>query len=86
MPTGGIDFVNRAAIRTLDLPTDVASQAALTETVPEFAHLFHRLQDTTGSAVQEEVRLTRRGKLESLLVRMSERRSETGRRGLCRGL
>ncbi len=78
---GRIDFVNRAAIRMLDLPPDAASQPALTDAVPEFASLFSRLQGGPGSAVQEEVRLTRRGKLESLLVRMSERHSDTGVEG-----
>jgi two-component system nitrogen regulation sensor histidine kinase NtrY len=50
----------------------------LATAVPEFAGLFDRLRDGTGSAVQEELRLTRKGKLESLLVRMSTRRSEDG--------
>ena len=76
-----IDFVNRAAKRMLDLPSDLASDVPLGETVPEFQPLFGRLQETGGSAVQDEVRLTRRGKLESLLVRMSERRSDTGVEG-----
>jgi two-component system nitrogen regulation sensor histidine kinase NtrY len=49
--------------------------------VPEFAALFDRLRNGAGSAVQEEVRLTRKGKLESLLVRMSVRRSDTGLEG-----
>jgi two-component system nitrogen regulation sensor histidine kinase NtrY len=79
--TGRIDFVNRAAIRMLDLAPDVATHGALIDTVPEFSNLFSRLQDTSGTAVQDEVRLTRRGKLESLLVRMSERRSEAGLEG-----
>ena len=78
---GRIDFVNRAAMRMLGLPSDVATEAALGETVPEFANLFLRLQDSSGSAVQDEVRLTRRGKLESLLVRMTERRSDAGVEG-----
>ena len=76
---GRIDFVNRAAMRLLDLPD--ATSADLAHAVPEFDNLFQRLQASTGSAVQEEVRLTRRGKLESLLVRMSERRSDTGVEG-----
>ncbi len=80
-PAGRIDFVNRAAIRMLDLAPDLATYGALIEAVPEFANLFSRLQDSKGSAVQDEVRLTRRGKLESLLVRMSERRSDTGVEG-----
>jgi two-component system nitrogen regulation sensor histidine kinase NtrY len=44
--------------------------------IPEFAPLFDRLR-SAGGAVQEELRLTRKGKLESLLVRMSKRRSQT---------
>jgi two-component system, NtrC family, nitrogen regulation sensor histidine kinase NtrY len=46
--------------------------------VPEFGPLFDRLIDSGTAAAQEEVRLTRKGKLESLLVRMSERRAEDG--------
>ncbi len=78
---GRVDFVNRAAIRMLDLPSDEASRATLAETVPEFDVLFNRLREGAGAATQDEVRLTRRGKLESLLVRMSERRSDAGVEG-----
>ena len=76
--TGRIDFVNRAAARLLDI-TDTIADRSLLDTVPEFSDLFDRLRDSVGLAVQDEVRLTRRGKLESLLVRMSGRRSEAGR-------
>ncbi|MGL6209174.1 MAG: ATP-binding protein [Paracoccaceae bacterium] len=74
---GRVDFVNRAAERLLDIP-DGASDRLLVTSVPEFADLFDRLRDSIGLAVQDEVRLTRKGKLESLLVRMSGRRSESG--------
>jgi two-component system nitrogen regulation sensor histidine kinase NtrY len=74
---GDIDFVNRAAERLLDF-ADGQSDVPLAAAVPEFAPLFDRLRDSSGNAVQEEVRLTRKGKLESLLVRMSVRRSEDG--------
>jgi len=74
---GEIDFVNRAAERLLDL-SDGQSDMPLATAVPEFAALFDRLRDGTGTAVQEELRLTRKGKQESLLVRMSVRRSEQG--------
>lgn len=76
-PDGDIDFVNRAAERLLDLSGQQVD-IPLATAVPEFAPLFDRLRDGTGNAVQEEVRLTRRGKLESLLVRMSTRRSDDG--------
>jgi two-component system nitrogen regulation sensor histidine kinase NtrY len=74
---GDIDFVNRAAERLLDF-ADGQSDIPLAAAVPEFAALFDRLRESAGNAVQEEVRLTRKGKLESLLVRMSTRRSEDG--------
>ncbi len=71
---GRIDFVNRAAEQLLDLAD--GHDALLETAVPEFSALFSRLRDEPVSVVQEEIRLTRRGKLESLLVRMSIRRTE----------
>ena len=75
---GRIDFVNRAAERLLDVASG-ATEGELVAIVPEFAPLFDRLREGGLAAAQEEVRLTRRGKLESLLVRMSERRNDSGR-------
>ena len=74
---GDIDFVNRAAEKLLDF-ADGQSDMPLASAVPEFAPLFDRLLDNGSNGVQEEVRLTRKGKLESLLVRMSTRRSGDG--------
>uniref|UniRef100_A4WSL9 histidine kinase n=1 Tax=Cereibacter sphaeroides (strain ATCC 17025 / ATH 2.4.3) TaxID=349102 RepID=A4WSL9_CERS5 len=73
---GQVDFINRAAERLLELPE--AGNLPLSVAVPEFAALFERLRET-GSAVQEEIRLIRKGRMESLLVRMSPRRTESGR-------
>lgn len=73
---GRIDFANRAAERLLDLGAGGDSPLAIA--VPEFGPLFDRLVESGAPAAQEEVRLTRKGKLESLLVRMSERRNEEG--------
>ena len=75
---GRIDFANRAAERLLDLGAGVSGDLPLSVVVPEFGPLFDRLIESGLSAAQEEVRLTRRGKLESLLVRLSERRNEDG--------
>ncbi len=74
---GVIDFANPAALFLLDLSGDQHGQS-LTLSVPEFAPLLNRLQSGGGSAVQEELRLSRRGKLESLLVRIAKRRGATG--------
>ncbi|MDP2739241.1 MAG: ATP-binding protein, partial [Pseudorhodobacter sp.] len=75
---GRVAFVNRAALRLLDF-NDATPAPALALAVPEFAALFERLREGSGVAVQDEVRLTRNGQMESLLVRMAVRRSETGR-------
>ncbi|MEH7826929.1 PAS domain-containing sensor histidine kinase [Gemmobacter sp. JM10B15] len=75
---GDVDFVNRAAERLLDYHEGKAD-VALSVAVPEFGALFDRLREGGGVAVQEEVRLVRQGRMESLLVRMSVRRSDSGR-------
>ena len=75
---GRVDFVNRAAERLLDITGDL-HEVALAQAVPEMGPMLDRLRDEGGPMVQEEVRLTRRGKLESLLVRLSERRTDAGR-------
>lgn len=78
-PEGRVTFVNRAAERLLDWREDQQS-LALSVAVPEFGALFGRLTQSPGGFVQEEIRVTRGGRQESLLVRMSTRRSEGGRR------
>lgn len=75
---GHMDFVNRAGMRMLDLSTEPSAAMTLAQVIPEFASLFERLQADAGSALQDEVRISRRGRLESLLVRMSERLGEDG--------
>ncbi len=75
---GRVDFVNRAAERLLDITAEL-HDVGLAQAVPELGPMLDRLRDEGGAMVQEEVRLTRRGKLESLLVRLSERRTDAGR-------
>ncbi|MFC7703423.1 ATP-binding protein [Plastorhodobacter daqingensis] len=78
---GRIEFVNRSALRILDL-ADAAEGRLLAEAVPEFAPLFQRLTESGAAAAQEELRLARSGRLENLLVRMAERRGNgTGPEG-----
>jgi two-component system nitrogen regulation sensor histidine kinase NtrY len=75
---GCVDFVNRAGGRVLDVGGTVEGQP-LAVLVPEFGPLFDRLREAQGAAVQEEVRLTRKGRMETLLVRMAGRRAGDGR-------
>ena len=74
---GEIDFVNRAATRLLGV-TEADHDRPLALAVPEFAALFARLAGGVADTVQEEVRLTREGRMESLLTRMAIRRGADG--------
>lgn len=75
---GEIDFVNRSASRLLGLDPRRDIDALLSQAVPEFAPLFDRLSASVAETVQDEVRLTRQGRIESLLVRMAVRRGGDG--------
>ena len=77
---GRLDFLNRSAMRLLELAPGQEHDRDLAEAVPEFAGLFQRLQDGFHAVVQEEIRISRGGRLESLLVRMAVRSGEDGRR------
>ena len=76
---GCLDFLNRSALRllALDEGRDIGRDLGLA--VPEFLALFERLRDGAGVVVQEEIKVSRKGRLESLLVRMATRRSDSGR-------
>ena len=75
---GNLDFLNRAATRLLGVEDARDHHRPLTEAVPEFSPLFDRLQVGLGEVAQEEIRLSRDGRLESLLVRMAVRRGAEG--------
>lgn len=75
---GEIDFVNRSASRLLGLDPKRDIDALLPEVVPEFAPLFERRSASVAETIQDEVRLMREGRVESLLVRMAVRRGVDG--------
>ncbi|AXT25882.1 PAS domain-containing sensor histidine kinase [Ruegeria sp. AD91A] len=76
-PEGCITFVNRSAERLLDW-TRGEQHLAIGIAVPEFLPLFESLKDSGQEAVQGEIKVTRKGRLENLLVRMAIRRGEDG--------
>ncbi len=79
---GHVDFVNRAAEALTKVSAEEAAHRSLAEVVPEFGALLSRLQSgegrLVGGRVQDEVRISRNGRLESLLVRLAERRNAAG--------
>ena len=76
-PKGRVTFVNRSAERLLSLPDGQSSDISVA--VPEFSPLLQRLKDRKNEVVQQEIKLSRSGKLENLLVRISTRRNEDGK-------
>lgn len=76
-PDGCVTFVNRSAERLLDW-AQVDEQLAIGIAVPEFLPLFEGLKAGTQEAVQGEIKVSRKGRLENLLVRMATRRGEDG--------
>jgi len=75
---GRVDFMNRSAIRLLAMVEQRDNGLSLRAAVPEFAPLFDTLQASRREAERDEIKLTRRGKQENLLVRMAARRNSDG--------
>ncbi|MCB2159739.1 MAG: PAS domain-containing protein, partial [Rhodobacteraceae bacterium] len=71
--------LNRAAVRLLEMDEERHHDRPLNEAVPEFSALFDRLREGLGEVAQEEIKVSRGGRLESLLVRMATRRNAEGR-------
>lgn len=77
-PEGCVTFVNRSAMRLLDW-TEEQQSLALTVAVPEFGPLFDTVIAGPGEVAQGEVKVSRQGSMENLLVRMATRRADDGR-------
>ena len=77
-PEGRVTFVNRSAMRLLDWSEDQQS-VALAMAVPEFGPLFETLSNSPTEVTQDEVKVSRQGAMENLLVRMATRRTDDGR-------
>ncbi len=73
---GKVTFVNRSAHRLLALPDPDYTGTKLADLVPEFSDLFSGMSDSVSGSRQEEIKLTRAGKMESLLVRIAVRKGE----------
>ena len=75
---GRVTFVNKSGARLLDWQDDRES-VPLAVAVPEFAALFALARAGQQEVVQDEVKVTRSGRLENLLVRIAKRRRDDGR-------
>lgn len=78
---GRVSFINRSAERILRADGPAEIEAPLHVIVPEFVSLLDELRASGRETAQEEVRLSRKGVAETLLVRIAERRGESGEKG-----
>ncbi|MEM9318191.1 MAG: PAS domain-containing sensor histidine kinase [Pseudomonadota bacterium] len=78
-PDGRIDFMNKSAQSLLEF-SDSDHGRELAQAVPEFSDAFETLQARPGDSLQDEVKIARRGQLDSLLVRIATRRNQDGAR------
>ncbi len=74
---GRITFINRSAERILKVDEDVQTRP-LKVAVPEFGPLFERLNKAGRGTDQDEIRVSRDGVAETLLVRIAMRQSADG--------
>ena len=77
-PKGRVTFVNRSGARLLGWRDDRESEP-LAVAVPEFAALFALVRASKQEVAQGEVKVTRGGRQENLLVRIAKRRRDDGR-------
>ncbi|MEM9580090.1 MAG: PAS domain-containing sensor histidine kinase, partial [Pseudomonadota bacterium] len=74
---GRVSFVNRSAERLLGWHEN-QQDVALAVAVPEFGPLLEKLRSAQSDTAQAEIKVTRDGQLENLLVRMSRRMRDDG--------
>ncbi|MEL6533225.1 MAG: PAS domain-containing sensor histidine kinase [Pseudomonadota bacterium] len=75
---GRIEFINRSASKLLDMKEGRDTGQRLAKIVPELSGLYDKLLARPSGAVQEEIKIARRGQTESLLVRMATRLDADG--------
>ena len=73
---GNIGFINLAAQKLLNLNSDNHEGKSIQIAVTEFIDLFRLIQKNDNKTQQQEIKLTRAGAIEILLVRISARISE----------
>ncbi|WP_353308131.1 PAS domain-containing sensor histidine kinase [Shimia sp. NS0008-38b] len=74
---GKVAFVNKSAEKLLEWADD-RQKMPLAVAVPEFGLMFDTLRESGREVAQEEIKVSRSGRLENLLVRMSTRRRGDG--------
>ncbi|MDC1183855.1 ATP-binding protein [Gammaproteobacteria bacterium] len=67
---GEITFINKSALLVLNIPKENSLKVSLSLLIPEFAEIFEKAKKLYSIDTSSEIKITRLGKLENLLVRI----------------
>ena len=70
---GEITFINKSALLVLNISEEEWSTVSLNILIPEFSEIFEKAKKSSSIDVSNEIKITRLGKLENLLVRVRSR-------------
>ena len=70
---GEITFINKSALLVLNISEEELSTVSLNILIPEFSEIFEKAKKSSSIDVSNEIKITRLGKLENLLVRVRSR-------------
>ena len=70
---GEITFINKSALLVLNISEEELSKVSLNILIPEFSEVFEKAKKSSSIDVSNEIKITRLGKLENLLVRVRSR-------------
>jgi two-component system, NtrC family, nitrogen regulation sensor histidine kinase NtrY len=70
---GEITFINKSALLVLNISEEELSKVSLNILIPEFSEIFEKAKKSWSIDVSNEIKITRLGKLENLLVRVRSR-------------
>ena len=73
---GEITFINKSALLALHITKEESLKISLNILIPEFSEIFEKAKKSSAIDIASEIKITRRGKLENLLVRVRSRTSE----------
>jgi len=72
---GEITFINKSALLVLRITKEDSVKISFNNLIPEFSKIFEKAKKSSSIDVSSEIKITRRGKLENLLVRVRSRTS-----------
>ena len=76
---GEITFINKSALLVLNISEEEWPTVSLNILIPEFSEIFEKAKKSSSIDVSNEIKITRLGKLENLLVRVRSRANKNNK-------